>query len=103
MSKCGKDTCGACKLFYDLYCQEYEGLIRYASSILKIRDTAAPVNGRAEVAVQEMFAFAWERRDEVLASPKPAGWLYNALYYKVLELLREENKWNRILMACQQH
>lgn len=84
--------------FIRLYKAEYEGLMRYASAILRGRNSGKPVGGRAEEAVQEMFVFAWENRGDLLSCEKPAGWLYNALHYKVLELLREENKWTKRLL-----
>lgn len=89
--------------FHRLFETEYAGLLRYASATLKVRSGGTPVNGKAEVAVQEMFVFAWENREEVLASEQPVGWLYKALYYKVLEILRDENKWKKNLLRYQQN
>lgn len=91
------------EIFTKLYKTEYEGLLRYACAILKGRSNGNPVKGRAEEAVQEMFVFAWERRDELLSSEKPVGWLYNSLHYKVLELIREENKWTKRLLFLEDH
>lgn len=91
------------EIFHHLFEQEYEGLIRYASAILRVRTKNAPVNGRAEVAVQEMFVLAWDRRDEVLSSKQPVGWLYKALYYKVLEVLKAENQWKKRLIRYREN
>lgn len=90
------------KIFHDMFIQEYIGMLRYASALLKIRDSGAPVNGRAEDAVQETFALAWDRRSEVLSKEKPVGWLYKALQYKVMELLKEENRWVKRLLRYEQ-
>lgn len=86
------------ELFHKFFETEYEKMIRCAGLMLQARDDNAAVNGRAEVAVQETFALAWERREEVLSSEKPVGWLYRALQYKVREILREENRWTKRLL-----
>ena len=80
------------KIFTELFQQEYEKLIRCAIIYLKAGDTKMATKGRAEVAVQETFALAWEHRDKVLSREKPVGWLYKALQYKSKDILREENK-----------
>lgn len=49
-----------------------------------------------------MFTLAWKRREEVLAREKPVGWLYEALSYKVLELMREENRWTKRMLQYEQ-
>lgn len=90
--------------FTNLYKSEYEGLIRYACALLKGRSNSMPIIGRAEEVVQEMFVFAWDKREDLFSSEKPVGWLYNTLHYKVLELLRAENKWTkRLLLLESQH
>lgn len=81
------------EIFHDFFQQEHEKLTRCAIVYLKLKIPGAHVSDRAEDIVQEMFALAWERREEVLSSEKPVGWLYEALYYKVKEHLNEENKW----------
>lgn len=86
------------KLFHDFFESEYEKMIRCAGLMLRARDSNAAVNGRAEVAVQETFALAWERREEVLSREQPVGWLYCALRYKVREILKEENRWTKRLL-----
>lgn len=96
----GQDTS---ELFRQLFEEQYQGMMRYASAILKARDSGSLINGRAEVAVQETFMLAWERRDEVLTSNQPASWLYKALYYKILEILKEENRWRKRLLLYERN
>ncbi|MCI8304222.1 MAG: hypothetical protein HFF52_06300 [Lawsonibacter sp.] len=86
------------KIFTELFQQEYEKLIRCAIIYLKAGDTKMATKGRAEVAVQETFALAWEHRDKVLSREKPVGWLYKALQYKSKDILREENKWRKRIL-----
>lgn len=85
--------------FHEFFQSEYQGLLHYAASLLTVKGD----QGRAEEAVQEMFALAWERRDEVLSSEKPVGWLYNALHYKVKELMKVESRWSRRLLRYAQY
>lgn len=81
------------EIFHDFFQQEYEKLTRCAIIYLKLKIPGAHVSDWAEDIVQEMFSLAWERREEVLSSEKPVGWLYEALHYKVKEHLNDENKW----------
>ena len=82
-----------------LYKTEYQGLLRYAAVTLRNHGSRySSVSGRAEEAVQEMFAFAWENREKLLACESPSGWLYKSLYYKVLELLDEDRTWTKRIM-----
>lgn len=90
------------QIFHDFFTSEYAKMIRCAKGMLKSKEDCKQVDSRAEVVVQETFVLAWTRRREVLASEKPVGWLYEALGYKVLELMREENKWTKRLLRYQQ-
>lgn len=77
--------------FEALYRSNYEGLLRYATVILNSHGSNdSSVSGRAEEAVQEMFAFAWENREKLFSHASPVGWLYKCLYYKALGLLKED-------------
>lgn len=85
--------------FENIYRTEYTAMIRYATIILKAHGSKyVSADGRAEEAVQEMFAFAWENRKKLLESDSPTGWLYKVLYYKVRELLNEDKKWAKRLL-----
>ena len=84
-------------IFHEFIKQEYEKLTRCAIANLKLTTAETHLFSKAEDVVQEMFALAWERRQEVLSKDKPVGWLYEALYYKAKELLKEENKWEKRL------
>lgn len=90
------------QIFHEFFTSEYPKLIRCARSMLKSKEDSKQVNSRAEVVVQEMFTLAWKRREEVLAREKPVGWLYEALSYKVLELMREENRWTKRMLQYEQ-
>ncbi len=81
--------------FYQLYQDQYRAMLRYAMTIFNARGSSDPGDGRAEEAVQEAFAYAWANRRALFDSPNPGGWLFKVLYYKVLERVKEENKWTR--------
>ena len=90
------------EIFRKIYINEYEKLVRCAVSYLKARDDKPDALNRAEDVVQELFALAWERRKTVLSSEKPVGWLYKALQYKIKDLLKEDNRWAKVLLRNDQ-
>ena len=73
--------------------KEYEKLVRCAASYLAGEGSGRHKLGRAEDAVQELFALVWERRVDVLSSDKPVGWMYKALWYMAKDVEREDIKW----------
>ena len=85
------------QMFSALIDAEYEGLLRYTKSVLKNRGK----DFDAEDAVQEMLIFAWKNRDKLFSSEKPVGWLYRVLYFKTLEIIRDDNKWLKNLLALE--
>lgn len=86
-----------------LFRQEYEGLLRTARSRLKKHDTThVCASDRAEDIVQDLFFLAWEKREKVMSSQSPVGWLYTALSLKVREAIREEFAWMRNLNEASQ-
>lgn len=88
-------------LFEALYKAEYPGLLRYASIIFLKREGHSSME-KAEEAVQEMFVLAWDKRQKLLSSENPAGWLYKALYYTILNTLKEEARWTKRLEQAKQ-
>ncbi len=52
--------------------------------------------GLAEEAVQEAFRIACEKKDRVLASENPRGWIMKALKYTILTIKRERAVLNRL-------
>lgn len=90
--------------FEQLYKENYDLFLRYAAAIFNAHGSRyVSVSGRAEEAVQEMFAFAWEHRTAMFQSPSPVGWMYKCLAFKVRELLREDRLWaKRILQVSEQ-
>lgn len=90
--------------FEQIYKANYDDFVRYAISIFKSHGSKyVSVNGRAEEAVQEMFAFAWKNRSRMAQSPKPVGWLYKVLAFKVQELLREDRTWVKHLLQISEN
>jgi len=77
-------------------------MLRYATTIFNTRGASDLGDGRAEEAVQEAFAYAWVNQDKLFSSPNPEGWLFKVLYYKVLERIRDENKWTRNIQCIEQ-
>ena len=58
--------------FEQIYKENYESFIRYATTIFKANGSQyVSASGRAEEAVQEMCAVAWKKRDELSAAPSP--------------------------------
>lgn len=66
---------------YESFCRErYNEILRYVKRHLGV--------DKAEDVTQEVFFIAWKRREAVLASKKPVGWLYNT----AKNLIREARK-----------
>lgn len=90
-------------LIRELFESRYERLKKGAEVILD--RSGAEYSGLAERVddiVQNVFLLAWEKREEGLASPKPEGWLYRAMNFKVWEALREERTWrDRLSLASE--
>lgn len=87
--------------FEALYRSQYSAMYRYATVLLKsYRSQELYVSGRAEEAVQEAFATAWEKRQDLFSSPSPPGWLFKTVHYKVQELMREDQTWTRRILRC---
>ena len=85
--------------FERLYRENYDSFLSYAVKIFRCHGSQyVSVSGRAEEAVQEMCAFAWENRDRMAASGSPLGWMYRSLYFKVQELLRDDRVWTKRMM-----
>lgn len=90
--------------FEALYQKLFPQLYRYALSIFRNRSQLEMyIEGRAEEAVQEAFALAWEKREELFSNPSPAGWMFRATWLKAQELLRDEYVWVRRLLRLSQH
>ena len=87
------------QLIEDLFFREWSKLVRYAKIQLRhYGPNMIDHNGRAEELVQELFYTAYKKSDELKNSESPERWLYNALYYKIKEALREDRKWVKCLM-----
>lgn len=85
--------------FERIYRENYDAFLLYAETILKAHGSQyVSVSGRAEDAVQEMSAFAWEHRDKMAESDSPTGWMFRTLAFKVQELLREDRIWTKRLL-----
>ena len=85
--------------FERIFRENYDSFVRYAVTIFKAHGSQyVSVSGRAEEAVQEMFAYAWEHREKMAAAASPLGWMYATLQYKVRELLREDRTWIKRLL-----
>ena len=91
--------------FEQIYKEHYALFLRYATAIFNAHGSRyVSASGRAEEAVQEMFAFAWENQEEMFQAPSPIGWMYRCLAFKAQELLREDRLWaKRILQVSEQH
>ena len=91
--------------FEQIYRENYESFVRYAATIFNAHGSRyVSASGRAEEAVQEMCAFAWENRGRMAAAASPLGWMYTVLQYKVRELLREDRLWmKRLLQISEQY
>lgn len=90
--------------FEHIYRENYDSFVRYATTIFKAHGSQyVSASGRAEEAVQEMCAYAWEHRDKMAAASSPLGWMYTTLQYKVRELLREDRVWMKRLLQISEH
>lgn len=70
----------------------YSKLVWYAQTLLT-RNAQTSDPGRAEEAVQEAFAIAWSKWEDLFASPNPAGWLYNTVNNVVRNMIRADQQW----------
>lgn len=82
-----------------LFRAHYSKLVWYAQTLLT-RNAQTSYPGRAEEAVQEAFAIAWSKWEDLFASPNPAGWLYNTVNNVVRNMIRADQQWaSRLLQA----
>ena len=82
-----------------LFHAHYSKLVWYAQTLLT-RNAQTSDPGRAEEAVQEAFAIAWSKWEDLFASPNPAGWLYNTVNNVVRNMIRADQQWAaRLLQA----
>ena len=74
-----------------LFRAHYNKLVWYAQTLLT-RNAQTSDPGRAEEAVQEAFAIAWSKWEDLFASPNPAGWLYNTVNNVVRNMIRSQEE-----------
>lgn len=74
-----------------LFRAHYSKLVWYAQTLLT-RNAQTSDPGRAEEAVQEAFAIAWSKWEDLFASPNPAGWLYNTVNNVVRNMIRADQQ-----------
>lgn len=91
--------------FEQIYRENYDEFLHYAENMLQSFGAYyVSTSGRAEEAVQEMAAYAWEHRDKMAESESPVGWMYRTLYFKIREFLREDRVWRkRMLLISEQY
>lgn len=73
-----------------LYKEMYPALYAYALRVLKNP-------ALAEEAIQDAFCIACEKRDRVLSNPRPQGWIMTTLKYVMQNMLRTQQKLQRML------
>lgn len=83
-----------------LFRAHYSKLVWYAQTLLT-RNAQTSDPGRAEEAVQEAFAIAWSKWEDLFASPNPAGWLYNTVNNVVRNMIRADQQWAARLLQAQ--
>ena len=87
---------------FEQYVRQYhKDLLRFASHLLRQNLHNLDVD-QAEDLVQETLTIAWERRETFLASPSPAGWLYQTLKNVLRNAIRQEQRWTIRLLQAQQ-
>ena len=88
-----------------LFFKEWNKLVRYAKiQLSRYGPSTLDAEGRAEEIVQELFCTVCDKTDDLKAMNHPEGWLYNALYFKVKEILREDRRWTQglLLLPCEE-
>lgn len=73
-----------------LYKEMYPALYTYALRVLKN-------SALAEEAIQDAFCIACAKRDQVLSNPKPQGWIMLTLKHVMQNMLRTQQKLQRML------
>ena len=71
--------------FEKLYQENYDKLYLHAYALLRERSSA-------EVAVQEAAQDACQKIGVLMSSPNPIGWMYKAVEYAALHMLRDINR-----------
>ena len=71
------------KIIQEIYISEYASMLRMAQTVLESRSLG-------EVAVQETFVIALRKRESLMESVSPIGWIYKALKYIIRDMLKEK-------------
>ena len=87
----------------ELFRKYYKDLLRYTTVVLtKHGGGYVSDSERAHDVVQDVFMLAWEKRETLMESESPVGWLYKAAVYKVREALRDDRAWIRRLSQAEE-
>lgn len=70
-------------IIQEIYISEYTSMLRMAQTVLESRSLG-------EVAVQETFVIALRKRESLLESVSPVGWIYKTLKYIIRDMLKEK-------------
>lgn len=79
----------------ELYTQQSRGMIRYANAVFHDQY-------RAEEAVQETFAVAWQKIESLIASPSPVGWLFVTLKNIMKHMLAEHYQMKKRIVSLEE-
>ena len=71
------------KIIQEIYISEYASMLRMAQTVLESRSLG-------EVAVQETFVIALRKRESLLESVSPVGWVYKTLKFIIRDMLKEK-------------
>lgn len=71
------------KVIQEIYISEYASMLRMAQTVLESRSLG-------EVAVQETFVIALQKRGSLMDSTSPVGWVYKTLKFIICDMLKEK-------------
>ena len=71
------------EIIRDIYINEYASMLRMAQTVLESRSLG-------EVAVQETFVIALRKRESLLESMSPVGWIYKTLKFIISNMIKEK-------------
>lgn len=82
--------------FDALFRSNYGQMLFLSELLFKKNGLSEPVaKERAQDALQEAMAIAWEKWETVATHPNPEGWLYQTVRYRTMKIISDEWTWRK--------
>lgn len=90
--------------FVSLYDHTHRRLRRYSRIQFRLYGgNYVSVSDRAEEAVQEAYALAWEKREELFGAEDPVMHMFKLLKNRIWKLLREDEQWRKRIQRMSEY